>query len=204
VRDYEPEFWLHDVHAATSTNDPAANVYFQSRFSNRVGHDQSYGGYEKNRLYLNQRGAAFIEAGHLLGTGLEADSRGVVADDLDGDGRLDLLLTTFEAWPETKQTLRVYRNNLAETGNWIAFRFREEGGGTSPVGVTISLRHAGGIMARQIVTGDSYRSQQANTLHFGLGSITQVDSVVIQWVNGRKVTLRDPAVNRCHLINATD
>jgi hypothetical protein len=78
-----------------------------------------FGGYEKNRFYLNQRGAAFIEVGHLLGVSLEEDSRGVVADDLDGDGRLDMLLTTFEAWPGTKQTLRVYQNNLNDTGNWI-------------------------------------------------------------------------------------
>ncbi|HMJ26204.1 MAG TPA: CRTAC1 family protein [Pyrinomonadaceae bacterium] len=203
VRDYEPEFWLHDIYAATSANDSAANVYFQSKFNNRVGHDQSYGGYEKNRFFLNQRGAAFIEVGHLLGLSLEEDSRGVVADDLDGDGRLDLLLTTFEAWPETRQTLRVYRNNLNETGNWIGFRFREEGNGTSPVGATITVRHSGGIVTRQIVTGDSYRSQQANTVHFGLGSVMRVESVEIRWINGRKVTLQDPAMNRYHVISAT-
>jgi hypothetical protein len=57
VRDYEPEFWLHDIYTATSTNDAVANVYFLSKSSNRVGNNQSYGGYEKNRLYLNQRGA---------------------------------------------------------------------------------------------------------------------------------------------------
>jgi hypothetical protein len=124
-----------------------------------------------------------------------------VADDLDGDGRLDLLLTTFEAWPETRQTLRVYRNTLNETGNWIGFRLREEGNGTSPIGATITLRHAGGIVARQIVTGDSYRSQQANTVHFGLGSVMRVDSVEIRWINGRNVTLRDPAINRYHVIH---
>jgi hypothetical protein len=204
VRDYEAEFWLHDIYAATSTNDAAANIYFQSRFNNRVGHDQSYGGYEKNRFYLNQRGAAFIEVGHLLGVGLEEDSRSVVADDLDGDGRLDLLLTTFEAWPETKQSLRVYRNNLNDTGNWIGFRVREEGRGTSPVGATITVRHAGGIVARQIVTGDSYRSQQANTVHFGLGTVAQVESAEIRWTNGRKVTLRNPALNRYHVIVSTE
>jgi hypothetical protein len=204
VSDYESEFWLHDIYAATSKDDAAVNVYFQSRLNNRVGHDRSYGGHEKNRFYLNRRGAAFIEVGHLLGVSVEEDSRGVVADDLDGDGRLDLVLTTFEAWPEIKQTLRVYRNNLAETGNWIGFRLREEGSGTSPVGATITVRHAGGIVARQIVTGDSYRSQQANTVHFGLGSITRVDSVEIRWVSGRKVTLRDPAINRYHVITATN
>jgi hypothetical protein len=200
VRDYEPEFWLHDIYTATSTNDAAANVYFLSKASNRIGNNQSFGGYEKNRFYLNHRGNAFIEAGQLLGASLEEDSRGVVADDLDGDGRLDLLMTTFEAWPETRQTLRAYRNNLGETGNWIGFRFREEGGGTSPVGATITLRHAEGIAARQIVTGDSYRSQHANTVHFGLGSAAQVESVEIKWVDGHAVILQHPKINHYHRI----
>lgn len=196
VSDYEPEFWLHDIYVATSSNNAAANVYFQSRFNKKVGSDQTYGGYEKNRLYLNQHGTRFLEAGHLLGVGLEADSRGVVADDLDGDGLLDLLLTTFEAWPETRQTLRVYRNQLGETGNWIGFRFREEGGGASPVGVTVTVRHAGGSSKRQIITGDSYRSQHANTLHFGLGNVAQVQRVEVQWSNGGKAALQNPEINR--------
>jgi hypothetical protein len=201
VNDYESEFWLHDIYAANSTNDLAANVYFQSRFNNRVGRGQSYGGYEKNRLYLNRQGAAFNEVGHLLGVGLEEDSRGVVADDLDGDGKMDLILTTFEAWPQIRQTLRVYRNTLNDTGNWIGFRFREEGGGGSPVGATITIRPANGIAARQIVTGDSYRSQQANTVHFGLGNSLQINSAELQWSDGRKVNLQNPARNQYHLIS---
>jgi hypothetical protein len=131
---------------------------------------------------------------------LEGGFTGVVADDLDGDGRLDLLLTTFEAWPETKQTLRAYRNNLSKTGNWIGFRFREAGGGNSPAGATITVRHASGITARQIVTGDSYRSQQANTVHFGLGTVAQVESAEIRWINGRTLSLQRPAMNRYHEI----
>ena len=34
-----------------------------------------------------------MEIAYLLGVGLEVDSRDVVADDLDGDGKMDLLLT---------------------------------------------------------------------------------------------------------------
>src|SRR5439155_1904824 len=131
----------------------------------------------RNRFFFNQHGVSFVEAGHLLGVALHEDSRGVVADDLDGDGRLDLLLTTFEEWPETKQTVRAYRNDLKETGNWIGFRFREEGGGKSPVGARVTVRYDGRGAVRQIVTGDSYRAQQANAVHFGLGEATRVDRV---------------------------
>ncbi|MSU21973.1 MAG: CRTAC1 family protein [Pedosphaera sp.] len=200
VHDYEAEYWLHDAYVGTSNEDSAAYLYFQAKFSRTRGRGQSYGGYEKNRLYLNQRGASFIEIGHLLGVGMEQDSRNVVSDDLDGDGRIDLLVTSFEAWPEGKQTLRVYKNTLNGSGNWIGFRLREEGDGRSPVGTRLTIRYGDHINVRQIVTGDSYRSQHANTVHFGLGTNSQVDSVEIRWPDGETAVLRDPAVNRYHSV----
>jgi hypothetical protein len=202
VRDYEPEFWLHDIYVDDSVDDLTATAYLTAKFDRTRGQGWSYGGYEKNRLYLNQRGESFVEIGHLMGVALEQDSRNVVADDLDGDGRMDLLVTTLEAWPALKQTLRVYKNTLGDAGNWIGFRFRETGAGKSPVGVTVSLQYDGHRVIRRIVTGDSFRSQQAGTAHFGLGAATRVESVEIRWPNGQVATVREPAVNRYHSIQA--
>ena len=112
VRDYESEFWLHDIFVGEAIDDVTATSYFMDKFSRTRGQGWSYGGYEKNRLYLNQRGESFVEIGHLAGVALEQDSRNVVAEDLDGDGRVDLLVTTFEVWPQAEQTLQVYKNGL--------------------------------------------------------------------------------------------
>jgi len=198
VRDYEPEFWLHDIYVGDSRESVVKYAYFGKKIGSTRGQGQSYGGYEKNRLYWNHQGTSFVEIGHLMGVAMEEASRNVVADDLDGDGRVDLLVTTFEAWPEVKQTLRIYKNTLDDGGNWIGFRFREEGGGVSPVGAQVTLRYGGRSATRQIVTGDSYRSQHANTAHFGVGKAERVDGVEIRWANGRSLTLREPAVNRYH------
>jgi ASPIC/UnbV protein/VCBS repeat protein len=204
VKEYEPEYWLHDIYVAGSTDDRAKDLYFQSKFTRTRMRGQSYGGYEENRLYLNLEGVSFLEAGYLMGVGLEQDCRNVVTDDLDGDGKMDLLVTTFEVWPEPKQTLRVYRNTLPDSGNWIGFRFREEGHRNSPVGTSVTIHYGERSATRQIVTGDSYRSQSANTLHFGLGNGAQVDRADIIWSSGSTTRIDRPAINKYHLVNARD
>ena len=198
VREYEPQFWMHDIYVGDSKTSVVANAYFGSKFSRTRSKELSYGGYEKNRLYLNQHAESFIEIGHLMGVALEQDSRNTVADDLDGDGRMDLLVTTFEVWPEVKQTLRIFRNTLDDGGNWIGFRLREQGDGISPVGARLTLKHVNGTMTQQIVAGDSFRSQRANTLHFGLGKVEHVESVEIRWLNGRTVVMQNPTINKYH------
>jgi hypothetical protein len=201
VADYDPEYWLHDIYVGDSRDNPEADLYFKEKTARTRGRGQSYGGFDKNRLYWNQGGAGFLEIAHLLGVGLEADCRNVVADDLDGDGRVDLLVTTFEVWPTFRQTLRVYRNTLPDPGNWIGFRFREEGPDKSPVGVRATLHFSGRSAVREIVTGDSYRSQHAPTLHFGIGKAQTVD-VELSWPNGRALKLAHPEINRYHLVRA--
>ena len=201
VKDYEPEFWLHDIYVGDSRDDVVKNAYFGAKSGRTRGHGQSYGGYEKNRLFMNRRGESFLEAGHLLGVALEQDSRNAATDDLDGDGRVDLLVTTFEVWPQVKQTLRVFRNNLESGGNWIGFRLREQGNGVSPVGASVTLRYGAKVVTGRIVTGDSHRAQHANTLHFGIGPSPSVESAEIRWQNGQTLKLAQPAINRYHAVS---
>jgi hypothetical protein len=182
-----------------NSRDSVVNyAYLGGKFSASQEQGHSYGGHEKNRLLLNCGGTSFSEIGFLMGVALEADSRNVVADDLDGDGRVDLLLTTMEAWPVERQSLRVFMNTLPDAGNWIGLRLREEGGGVSPVGAVVTLRSPVGVQTRQLVTGDSYRSQTGTTVHFGIGAATRVDALEIRWADGKIATLKEPAINRYH------
>lgn len=201
VRDYEGEFWMHDIFIGDDIDDVTVTKYFMDKFSRTRGQGWSYGGYEKNRLFLNQHGNSFIDVGHLAGVALEQDSRNVVTDDLDGDGRVDLVVTTFEVWPERKQTLQIYRNAVRDAGHWIGFRFREQGPGKSPIGASVTIAYQGRSAVSHIVTGDSHRAQHSNTLHFGLGDADRVERAVIRWIDGSTVTLPEPAVNRYHQVS---
>ncbi len=201
VQDYESEFWLHDLYLADSKEDPVKAIYFASKINRTRGQGMSYGGYEQNRLFLNRGGRAFIDVAHLLGVALGDDSRNLVAADLDGDGRVDLIVTTFEVWPEERQTVRVFRNELPTAGNWIAAHLRGATG-VSPIGATVTVRLPGGrSVVQPIVTGDSHRSQSANTVHFGLGTASAVEAVDVRWPGGRQSHLAQPAVNRVHEVD---
>jgi hypothetical protein len=204
ARDYEGEFWLHDLYVDSSVDDATATAYFDAKRARTRGQlGWSYGGYERNRLFLNQSGQSFVEAAHLVGISLPQDSRNVVATDLDLDGRVDLLVTTFEVWPDIKQTLHIYKNTLPETGNWIGLRFWGAGPGRSPLGARVTIRSGGHDAINQIVAGDSYRSQHPTTVHFGLGKVGRVEQARIQWPDGEETSLQDPEVNRYHLIPAS-
>lgn len=193
VRDYESQYWLHDLYVGTSSVDAVHLTYFSAKAGATRGRGYSFGGWDRNRFYWNDRGKQFIEIGPLLGLSLQKDCRNVVADDLDGDGRVDLLVTTFEAWPQKKQTLQIYRNRTREVGDWIGVRLREEKNSVSPVGARVTLYSNAGSTTRQIIVGDSYRSQTANTVHFGLGKNAKVDRIEVRWINGEKSELFEPA-----------
>lgn len=136
VRDYETEFWLHDIYTALSHENLLAKTYFDQKFARTRARDWSYGGYEKNRFFLNEGGTNFTEVAFLLGLALEADSRNVVAADLNGDGKPELIVTTFEVFPRVRQTLKIFENHLE----------------------TIPALHPSPAPKFK-VTGDSYRSQ---------------------------------------------
>jgi len=200
AKDYESQFWRHDIYVASSEHDPARDVYFQSTGSKLYGAGYSYGGYHKNRLFMNRAGQSFVEIGHLMGVAMELDCRNVVSDDLDGDGKMDLLVTTLEEWPQARQSLHLFKNRCPTPGNWIGVRLREGGAGFSHIGTRVTLHTANRRQVRQIVMGDSYRSQHAPTVHFGLGPETSVVGIEVRWGNGKTNWLSKPALNQYHSV----
>lgn len=165
VEDYEPEFWLHDIYVGNSQENSLAESYFRQKYGRTRGQGQSYGGYEKNRLFLNAGGTNFIEAAHLFGVAMEQDSRNIALQDLDNDGKLDLIVTTFEVHPEVRQTIRFFRNELPSAGNQIQVALKDAKF-TGAQGAVFSGRTNAFVM----VSGESYRAQLPLKAHIGIGT----------------------------------
>ncbi len=202
VKDYERQFWCHDIYHATSESNLAMEVYIQGTSSRLYGAGYSYGGYEKNRLLLNRENKSLDDVAFLMNASHEIDSRNVASGDIDGDGRLDLIFTHFSVWPEpATQGLLMARNLWPGDNRWVGFRLARSVGCPSLNGTKIRLRAGGRDQWRVIVNGDSYRSQHAPIAHFGLGQAA-AEFVEIHWPNGQTTRIDEPPHGQYHAVQA--
>lgn len=164
VRDYERQFWWHDRFVAGSDPDPAANLYFRTAAGRRQAERASYGGWQANVLLRNSGAQPWPDLAWVWGLAEIADCRNLLVEDLDRDGRPDLVVTTQEEWPAKRQRLLVYRNQFP-SGDGVGFRWP----GPYPSGARVTLETSRGRSTRWLLTGDGFRSQGDAAVHFGLG-----------------------------------
>ena len=200
TKDYCVNFWTNDIFAGTSKPNEALDDLFNEKSAGLAKGKESWDGYQKNQLLMNRQGRGFVNIAFLMGVADEFDSRSAVSDDVDRDGRVDLLVV--ENHGVDGEVLHVYRNQL-ETGNhWIGVRLQEEGRGRSPVGATVTVRTPSRSHVGRVVTGETLMGQHATTLHFGLGQSEKVESIEVLWINGATRVIRDPEIDRYHLVRS--
>jgi len=203
VKDYCTVFWRHDIYESTKRAElnPVLDHVFAT--AQESFQEMSWNGFEHNVLFMNEGEGSFVNVSWLLGVSHEYDSRCVVSDDLDRDGRPDLIVTE-RGWDERTgaipRIVHLYRNTLESGNHWIGVSLHEYGPGRSPMGARVTVRFEGREHRRSIVLGDSYRGQHANQLHFGLGSIDRVDAIEVRWPNGQVSELKKPAIDQYHLL----
>ena len=120
--------------------------------------------------------------------------------DYDSDGDLDILIGNWPNQPgEGLEENTLIENRYAD-GNWI--RLALEGGPSnrSAVGARIVIETAidgeTRQQTREVSTHSGWRSQSELTQHFGLGTATAVERVVIHWPSGLSQAIVGPPVNQ--------
>lgn len=132
--------------------------------------------HDPNNLLMQLPDGTFVEKADRAGVATTARSRGAALADLDGDGRLDLVVVNRRA------PMELWQNETPETGHWAAID-PHMAGNTRAVGAWVELRAGGKVTAREVTVGGGHAGGQAGPLHFGLGAET-VAEVRIIWPGG--------------------
>jgi hypothetical protein len=150
---------------------------------------------QQSLLFHNLKNGKFERVGAPAGSALAQawSARGSAVADLDGDGRLDLVVNNIDSKPT------VLRNVATPVRHWLELRLIGDVSKKSPrdaIGAIVYVT-TGTLRQRQdVISGCSYASQNDLTLHFGLGSATGVEKLEIQWPNGTSETISVTGIDR--------
>lgn len=116
---------------------------------------------------------------------------GAVVADLDGDGRLELILAHGDGTP---QPLSLYRT-IATNHGWLRVQPLTPFGAPAR-GAVVSCTAGGRRQRRVVCAGSGYLCQMEPVAHFGLGSARTVEQVEVRWPDGTVVVVENPPAGR--------
>ncbi len=127
-------------------------------------------------------------------------SRGTVKFDFDNDGDLDLFVVKqTPLWKDYSSAERIksklFRNELKNDNNWLKVSLNGNESTSRGLGARVKIVSGNNKLIREVDGGSSHISQNTSILHFGLGDLNKIDTLVITWPGGKKQILTEIPIN---------
>ena len=139
-----------------------------------------------NYAFSNNGDLTFKDQSKNWGLQLPTFSNGAVYADLDNDGAMDLIISN------TNDEALVYRNtvrdnkNNSDSAHYLQVSFKGDKQNVNGIGAVVNIYYSHN--KQQVYENTPYRgylSTVQGIAHFGLGKVTNVDSVLIKWPAGK-------------------
>ncbi|MDX1586169.1 MAG: VCBS repeat-containing protein, partial [Balneolaceae bacterium] len=148
--------------------------------------------------FSNRGSMQFADSSKAWGLDRPGFSNGSAYADLDNDGDLELIINNLNSQAS------IYRNNFREqnrNGNWLKIALKGKTPNTFAVGSQVTIWAEGKQWYAEQIPIRGFQSTVDHRIHVGLGDVTSIDSLLVQWPDGAYSKLNDLETNRMIEIN---
>src|SRR5579864_3354785 len=199
-RDVSSFFWRQVV--AKSPSDATPSTDYErgwGAINELIRSDSTWNGYERNVFFANNRDRTFSDISGIVGLDFRDDSRTFAIADLDGDGRLEIILKNRNA-PQ----VRILRLAMEGIGNSVVLRLRGQKSNRDAIGAAVTLEAGSLSQKKYVQAGSGFLSQHTKELLFGVGKNQGPLKATVQWPSGTIETFDGLPVNhRVELVEAS-
>ena len=188
-------FWRRVV-AETSRDAEPSSEYQEgwNALNQFVREGVSWNGSEPNVFYRFV-GDRAVDSSGVSGLDVALDTRSFAATDLDGDGRLDILLKN-RLGPQ----VQAFINQSAGQNHVLVIELEGTASNRDAIGSWVTAEHDGGIAAAGLHAGSGYLCQHTKRLHLGLGEATAARKLTVRWPSNAVETFENLGAERRYRI----
>jgi hypothetical protein len=121
---------------------------------------------------------------------IRAVARGVAFDDLDNDGRIDVVILS------SRRPAVILRNETRNRNHWIQIVLHGVKTNRDGVGARVKVVAGDLVQIDEVHSGRGYQSHFGSRLHFGLGKHDRIDRIEVRWIGGGVDLLENVGADR--------
>ena len=145
---------------------------------------------DTSRLWISDGDGSFSDAAEASDMVDTEQGRGVICDDFNGDGDVDVLLLTTDA----NKAGYLWENQLADA-NTLTVRLVGPALNTFGVGAVITVTSDGASQTRLVGANSNFVSHNSTDQYFGFGESAADVTVDVRWPDGTQTRLENVSVN---------
>ena len=152
-----------------------------------------------NYMFINKNGTSFANETKNLGLDQPANSNGAAYADLDNDGDLDLIVNNIN------KPAFIYRNETQKQGKkFLQIQLNGSEMNTHGIGSKVTIYYNKKKQTLEQMPTKGYLSTVSSILNFGLGNESKIDSLIVQWNNGKRQRLDNLDANELVVLNESN